>query len=299
MLKRSIDCLPLSPPSPRSKTSKSEEEGNDELVCYWDYLSLEIQYKILSYLPLTNAYNLCLVCNQWRYVYFNSCKSLNLIPFTRNVTNTVLEKMISMCPLINKLSVGKVGESLPLNEEGINSLGKFSELRFLNLISCTFSKENIIHLGQQLRKLKVLNVTWCSSLNDESLSGLSLFTSLTHISFQESRITDIGMKFISFVPWIKSLNISFCNLVSDVGIGHICINLHALESLNLSWCVRITDTALKYISHNLFQLKILYLTGCKSITIDGKDYICKYCSDCKVHADSTFMPYKRVYNIAL
>ncbi len=100
-----------------------------------------------------------------------------------------------------------------------------------------------------------------------------------HVKCLEEQVTILALSLkdidlepiLSKNPYIKSLNLTRCKLVTDNAFRHID-KWPQLTSLNLTGCKLITDDALRYIG-TCTQLTSLNLTGCKLITDDAFRYI--------------------------
>jgi len=260
----------------------------------WDVLPLEIQIKIFSFLSLRSSY--LLVSKVWNSLFLKTCTSLNLVRYCDQITDDVINHLTVNCPLVQKLTLGKIGVHLPITDKGIAHLSRFKKLKSLNFIACNLSPSTIKFLSEQLTQLISLNMTWCS-ISDTCVEHIPLFVSLKHLSLQDSRITDCGLAKLENLRYLNSLNLSFCSNITDRGIIYAVKYLKNIESLNLSWCAEITDLSLQHIGTHLGRLRFLFLTGCRKISMDGKNFIRRNLVDCKVYSDSNFIPFKRQFNM--
>jgi len=263
-------------------------------VLSWDFLPREIQIRVFSFLTLRSPY--LLVAKTWNFLFLRTCTSLNLVRYSDKITDEVLQYLTDNCPLVQKLTLGKQSVHLRITDKGLASLSRFRKLRSLNFIACNLSPATIKYLSEQLSHLISLNMTWCS-ISDLCLEHLPLFATLKHLSLQDSHITDKGLLKLENLRHLSSLNLSFCNSISDKGIMHAVKYLKNIESLNLSWCSEITDLSLQQIGTHLSRLRFLFLTGCRKISMDGKNFIRRNLVDCKVYSDSNFIPFKRNINM--
>lgn len=108
---------------------------------------------------------------------------------------------------------------LRITDKGIAYLSRFKKLRSLNFIGCNLSPATIKYLSEQLSHLISLNMTWCS-ISDPCVEHLPLFATLKHLSLQDSRITDSGLAKLEHLRQLSSLNLSFCNQITDRGVMH-------------------------------------------------------------------------------
>jgi len=278
------------------KFLRRDSIGEDRtiVVASWDLLPTEIQIRIFSFLPLRLTY--LMVSKAWNYLFLRTCISLNLVRYSDKITDEVLQYLTENCPHVQKLTLGKSGVHLRITDKGIAFLSRFKKLRSLNFIGCNLSPATIKYLSEQLSHLISLNMTWCS-ISDPCVEHLPLFSTLKHLSLQDSRITDSGLAKLEHLRQLSSLNLSFCNQITDRGVMHAVKYLKNIESLNLSWCSEITDSSLQHIGTHLSRLRFLFLTGCRKISMDGKNFIRRNLVDCKVYSDSNFIPFKRNINM--
>ena len=89
----------------------------------------------------------------------------------------------------------------------------------------------------------------------------------------------IVMKITETYSGLKSLNLSWCSKITDVGILKIAEGCPQLQSLNLSYCSGLTDVGISKMAKGCPQLQSLDLSYCKQVTDVG---ISKIGEGCKV-----------------
>jgi len=296
-MKRSLSPSSAISHPKEEKLMRTDSFGGGSSSCVqssWELLPPEIQSRIFSFLSLRCPY--LLVAKTWNFLFLRTITSLNLVRYSDKITDEVLQYLTENCPLVQKLTLEKIGVHHQITDKGISYLSRFRKLRSLNFIACNLSPTTIKFLSEQLSHLVSLNMTWCS-ISDVCVEHLPLFSTLKHLSLQDSRITDSGLARLEHLKYLNSLNLSFCNHITDRGIMHAVKYLKNIESLNLSWCLEITDLSLQHIGTHLGRLRFLFLTGCRKISMDGKNFIRRNLVDCKVYSDSNFTPFKRNINI--
>lgn len=233
----------------------------------------ELKEMILSQLTMQTAKNLR-----------KANKSLNKLVLARilnlklnyKLTDEVIKK--DVCPLLDQM----------LN------------LTYLDIQGCEIAPKTLKNFSNLLN-LTSLNLKHCG-IRNAHIINLPNLANLTKIDFGESYITDRGLKNLS--TNLQILNLSECNDLTKVGIGHIAKRLNKLKSLNLAFCNfdislgniehlpahtsltdlnlsqndEISDDGLKNLPQNL---KILYLKQCNKITDIGISYITKRLSNLK------------------
>ncbi|XP_034987633.1 F-box/LRR-repeat protein 14-like [Zootoca vivipara] len=173
-----------------------------------------------------------------RYLSVRFCGGIRdgaLVPLSRLTRLRTLN--LSFCQRITDVGVGHIA--------GITADGCL-ELEELDLAGCgQLSDLAVRYVAQGLPRLVHLSLRFCGGIGDGALLSMSLLSRL------------------------KSLNLSFCQRISDVGIGHLagitsrgCLEL---EQLNLDECERLTNLTCRYLAQGLSCLRHLKLCCCEKI----------------------------------
>lgn len=115
------------------------------------------------------------------------------------------------------------------------------------------------------------------SLTDDDIKKLLIFQELRFLTIQYSRdgkkqkITDEGLKYLSDLPNLVSLEIRGHNQITNDGLKYIS-SIKTLKWLKLLELDNITDEGLKYLP-NSPNLASLFISGCNQITDDGLKHI--------------------------
>jgi hypothetical protein len=80
-------------------------------------------------------------------------------------------------------------------------------------------------------------------------------------------LTDVGVRAVRSLTFLRSLNLIGCELVTDEGVRAVS-SCTALTSLDFSCCEKVTDAGVRALS-NLPALKSLELRGCCNVTTAG------------------------------
>jgi hypothetical protein len=105
------------------------------------------------------------------------------------------------------------------------------------------------------------------ALTDEGLRAVSCLPALTSLDLSCCfKVTDVGMRAVSSLP-LTSLNLNSCRAVTDVGLRALSC-LPALTFLDLSCCFKVTDEGLRALS-SLPALTFLGLSMCHKVTAAG------------------------------
>ena len=80
-------------------------------------------------------------------------------------------------------------------------------------------------------------------------------------------LTDVGMRAVSSLPALTSLNLNFCYLVTDEGLRAVS-SCASLRSLNLARCHKVTNVGLREL-RGLTALTELNFNSCHNVTDVG------------------------------
>lgn len=159
---------------------------------------------------------------------------------------------------------------------GFNSVIKFSNLVELHIgPNAKIDAKILQEMYEVLQLLQALYLRTCK-IKSEELENISNLTSLRKLGVSMNPVTDEGLKHISLVKDLKTLNLFSCTSVTDIGLSYIA-NLSSLVSLNIHGCFRITDAGLSSISV-IPSLEGLDLCGCERITDYGVTCLSKLAS---------------------
>ncbi|EGZ23843.1 hypothetical protein PHYSODRAFT_485942 [Phytophthora sojae] len=153
------------------------------------------------------------------------------------------------------------------------------KMKTLNVTGCTGLNDLALgHLGHRSKKLESLNISACTELSDQGLQWLlddMLDHSvggahLTHIDVSYCpNLTANGIhKVVLRCPNIVSLNLSGCTHLSDASTIEIVNSCEKIVRLELAFCRELSDSVLHAIAKHL-SLEELNLSRCVRITDDG------------------------------
>lgn len=204
---------------------------------------------------------------------------------------SLTELNLSLCKNITDASLGKIANSLRNLESlelggcsNITNMGLhvvswgLKKLRRLDLRSCWHvSDQGIAFLAGTAAddcgtpKLEHLGLQDCQRLSDEGLrhlaQGLSESLRSINLSFCVL-ITDSGMKHVAKITSLRELDLRSCDNISEIGMAYLAEGGSRVSSLDVSFCDKIGDSALQHVSQGLFNLKSLGLSACP-ITDEG------------------------------
>lgn len=201
---------------------------------------------------------------------------------------------LSLCKQLTDSSLGRIAQSLK-NLEELELGGCYSitdtgllliawglrKLQRLNLRSCWYVNDTgIAHLcgGGEARgtlELEHLGLQDCQRLTDESLKhlayGLPKLKSL-NLSFCIA-VTDVGLRYLSRLQFLEDINLRACDGISDTGVGYLSES-GRVTSLDLSFCDKVGDEALSHASLGLSGLRSLSLSACR-LTDEGLEHVAR------------------------
>lgn len=239
----------------------------------------EIMTIIFCKLEMRDKGRVAQVCSSWRdAVYAKRCwKGIEAKLHLRKASKSVFSSLI-------KRGIRRV-HVLSLRRHLKDVVSCLPNLESLNLSGTYNINDSVIVSAFQLMQpnLKVLNLSLCKQVTDESLKRISM--SLTNLEVLEvqgcGNITDAGLAVIGWgLKKLKSLNIRSCWHVSDHGIDALvnqgetnATTTSCLQSLGLQDCQQLTDEALKFIADGIPALECINLSFCVSITDAGLKHL--------------------------
>ncbi|KAK1939175.1 EIN3-binding F-box protein 1 [Phytophthora citrophthora] len=162
---------------------------------------------------------------------------------------------------------------------GIVDKNLLTKMKTLNLSGCSGMNDlSLGHLGHRSKSIESLNLSACTELTDQGLLWLlndmldhsTGGTNISHIDVSYCpNMTPNGIhKVVLCCPALVSLNLSGCTHLSDTNIIDIVNSCEKIVTLELAFCRELTDTVLYAISKHL-SLEKLNLSRCIRITDDG------------------------------
>eukprot|EP01123_Difflugia_compressa_P002361 TRINITY_DN13063_c0_g1_i1.p1 TRINITY_DN13063_c0_g1~~TRINITY_DN13063_c0_g1_i1.p1 ORF type:complete len:182 (-),score=14.96 TRINITY_DN13063_c0_g1_i1:77-580(-) len=142
-------------------------------------------------------------------------------------------------------------------------------MEVLHVASCGGMNSNRLVCLGNIRNLNCLNLS-DNLITDERLACLSEMEGLTSLYLVSSLITNNGLHHLSRLVNLRSLDISFCSLITDEGCLIISQLFTRLEELSLSKCHKVTEYGLQHLTN--LPLKALHVTFCK-LTYAGIEYL--------------------------
>ncbi|CAB0031025.1 unnamed protein product [Trichogramma brassicae] len=200
---------------------------------------------------------------------FPSLTELNL-SLCKNITDASLAKIAQYMKNLEVLELGGCGN---VSNSGLHVIAwGLRKLKRLDLRSCWhISDVGIGYVAGQSQEaegnmeLEHLGLQDCQRLSDEGLrhlaNGLGNTLKSINLSFCVL-ITDSGMKHVAKIQSLRELNLRSCDNISEIGMAYLAEGNSKISSLDVSFCDKVGDQALQNISQGLYNLRSLSLSAC-------------------------------------
>ncbi|RWR73701.1 F-box protein isoform X1 [Cinnamomum micranthum f. kanehirae] len=216
-----------------------------------------------------------------RSKYMESLQDLRCLNLNgcQKISHNGIEAITITCP---KLKAFYIYWNVRVTDLGVKHLVKnCKEITDLNLSGCKNISDQSLHLiADNYQELEVLNLTRCIKLTDGGLQQiLHKCSSLQSLNlYALSSFTDDAYKKISLLPHLRFLDLCGAQNLSDQGLSCIakCKNL---VSLNLTWCVLVTDVGVVAIAQGCTSLELLSLFGIVGVTDKCLETLSRFCSN--------------------
>lgn len=105
-----------------------------------------------------------------------------------------------------------------------------------------------------------------SRVSDNGLRELNRLPELTAIGLQGSQVTDAGLDQLSLIPYLQSVQLRYCDGISDKGIE--CLATRPLVWVEIESCPHLENRSLAAVAASR-RLEILTIASCNRITDEG------------------------------
>lgn len=201
---------------------------------------------------------------------------------------------ITDCPSITDMSMKSVGtlkqlrvlnlaDCLLISDLGIKSLCDgpcTNRLRELNLTNCMrISDSSINHLTRRCKRLAYLKLCFLENITETGLEFLSQLENLICIDLTGTQSSDASLKTLGQSGQLRSVTLSSCRLITDLGLTKFATSCTYLQTLNLSFCTQLTDNAIRSMAFCCKYLTSLNICSCPLLTDMSLQYlsgVCKY-----------------------
>ena len=208
----------------------------------------DVLERILNYCPIKDVKNLALASN-----FFNEATKKYLFRFIRVFQKQLkhkqkLRKRLKKFEDIRVLRIHTFAYTIP--NTIYDCISKLPNLRELDL-SCRFQRcYEAYHFDDP-----------STEVDDQGVYALCRgLSNLRVLNLSGSRITSTGCSYLTGLPMLKKLILSYCSNVDDKAMFHVG-RITTLTSLKVDRIFKITDIGISYLS-NLIHLKELNMDYC-------------------------------------
>jgi len=158
--------------------------------------------------------------------------------------------------------------------EGVAGL----RIRELNLTNCIrVGDVTLLRVTQRCSSLTHLSLRYCDHVTDAGFELLASLPHLYHLDLTGTNIRDQGLASLGTNGQIRSLVISECCDVTDLGIQKFCQKVPDLELFDVSNCFDLSDNAVKSLAFCCRYVTHLDLSGCVLLTDLSVQYLAGVC----------------------
>ncbi|XP_042516087.1 F-box protein SKP2A-like [Macadamia integrifolia] len=235
----------------------------------WKDLPMELLLRIVSLVDDRTVIMASGVCTGWRDAICLGLTQLCLSWCNNNMNNLVL----SLTPKFSKLRTLTLRQNKPqLQDNAVETIAIFChDLQDLDLSkSFKLTDRSLYALAHGCSNLTKLNISGCSALSDAALAYLTGFCrnlKFLNLCGCVSAASDRALQAIACnCNQLQSLNLGWCEGVTDVGVMSLALGCPDLRALDLCGCVLITDESVIAIANRCHHLRSLCLYYCQYIT---------------------------------
>jgi len=213
-----------------------------------------------------------LVTEDWLTIMASKNQCLECINLAglQNVTDDGIETMMGV--LGSRIKSLDISCCTGITNGGLMQIAtKCPVLRRLSLRCCNFNRDGIEVAARSLTCLTEFDLTGFKALKDSGAVSIALSCpSLKSINLSGcSAISDVGVGTFSCCLALASVNLSKCALVTDSGIQAVTMSCRALENLDVSGCKKVTNALGKILAEQCPGLRSLSLSGCARFSDEG------------------------------
>ncbi|XP_015888519.2 F-box protein SKP2A [Ziziphus jujuba] len=239
------------------------------VITDWKDIPMELLLQIISVVDDKTVIVASGVCRGWRDAICMGVTHLSFSWCTKNMNNLVL----SLAPKFTKLqSLILRQDKAQLEDNAVETIANFChDLQILDLSkSFKLSDCSLYALAHGCPNLSKLNISGCSAFSDVALEYLASHCrklKVLNLCGCVETATDTALRAIGrYCNQLQSLNLGWCEYVSDDGVMSLAYGCPDLRTLDLCGCVRITDHSVIALATGCVHLRSLGLYYCQNIT---------------------------------
>lgn len=238
-------------------------------IIEWKDIPMELLLRIVSLVDDRTVIMASGVCSGWRDAISLGLTHLSLTWCKKNMNHLVL----SLAPKLTKLEALVLRQDKPqLEDNAVEAIAKYChDLQDLDLSkSFKLSDRSLYALAHGCPNLSKLNISGCPAFSDAALEYLTKFCrklKVLNMCGCVRTATDRALEAIADnCSQLQSLNLGWCDEVSDKGVTSLAYGCPNLRALDLCGCVRITDESVVALANGCPHLRSLDLYYCQNIT---------------------------------
>nr|CAB3245077.1 F-box/LRR-repeat protein 13-like [Phallusia mammillata] len=186
----------------------------------------------------------------------------------------------ALSPLRN-IVVLNIADCVRVSDSGVRQLVEGpsgAKIRELNLTNCVrVSDVSLLRVAQRCHSLTHLCLCFCEHVTDAGIELLGNMPCLSVIDLSGTNIKDQGLASLGVNNKIRSITLSECSGISDLGLQKFCQQVKELESLDVSHCMALSDSAIKNLAFCCRMLTGLNVAGCPLLTDLSIQYLSGVC----------------------
>lgn len=228
-------------------------------------LPKELLLKIFSFLDIVSLCRCAQVSKEWNVLALDGSnwQSVDLFSFQKDVSCGVIRYLSLRCGgFLRRICLrGCQG----IQDEALFAFSKnCPNIEEVILSSCPkLTDDSVVALAMACRNIHTLFMDSCVQLTDRSLRS---FTRLRHVDISWcNKISNVGIGMIAGETLLR-FSAKGCSGLDNEGLIKLARRSPNLEHLNLQCCVFVSDAALASISQSCHKLKLLCVSGCSQLT---------------------------------
>lgn len=169
-------------------------------------------------------------CHKLRQITMDQCTK---------VTDASLKALVDNCPKLQAISC----MSCDLTDVGVGYLSKAPDLQFMEVSNIKgLTNKCIMKVVGSCPKLECINVSLCTSINDECVDYIARHAkSLKSIYLVSCNLTDSALMSLgTHCKTIETVDVGWCKGITDAGVDHISRICPTLKYLGLMRCDRVS-----------------------------------------------------------
>ncbi|KAG6550115.1 hypothetical protein Mapa_008071 [Marchantia paleacea] len=233
----------------------------------WLDLPMELLVRIMGLVDYRTIVVVSGVCTAWRDSLHLGIVELSFCWCGSNVSNLVR----SLAPKFSRVQVCNL-RRCAVADVAIEALGRnLHELRVLDLTGCTLlTDESLLALASGCTRLEKLNLSGCTGITEVGLVALagrcSSLRQLNLCGCYNAGLDNALMALGAGCSELQYLNVGWCEHITDRGVTAVALGCPNLGVVDLCGCYHITDRSVMVVTDHCPRLRALNLYGCQNIT---------------------------------